>query len=334
MLFVKPLSKAEKISLEDMHKYHQLLWSRMRAHSILLSNKRYKIQDIADIYSVCRQSVSIWIKRWENEGIASLIDKQRSGRPSIISKKQEAHLLDAVVKNPRSLKKVISDFSRSHGIKISISKLKILCKSNGFIWKRVRKSLKSKRNKEEFEHMKKLIDKLIIEDKVRNIDLYYFDESSFSLVPNIPYAWQKKGEYIEIPCSRSQNLNVLGFINRRCQFQSHVFSNRIDSDVVIRCFDEFIKTTSKARKTIVLVDNAPTHTSNKFDAKTIEWMKKDLIVVPISRYSPELNIIEMLWRKIKYKWIPFSAYESFQKLETSLMDILAKIGTQYTIDFC
>ena len=63
-------------------------------------------------------------------------------------------------------------------------------------------------------------------------------------------------------------------------------------------------------------------------------MKKDSIVVPISRYSPELNIIEMLWRKIKYKWIPFSAYESFQKLETSLMDILAKIGTQYTIDFC
>jgi transposase len=25
-------------------------------------------------------------------------------------------------------------------------------------------------------------------------------------------------------------------------------------------------------------------------------------------YSPELNIIEMIWRKIKYDWLPFEAY--------------------------
>lgn len=62
--------------------------------------------------------------------------------------------------------------------------------------------------------------------------------------------------------------------------------------------DKFSSQCETDKPTIVLVDNAPIHTSNKFDEKTIEWCKKGLIVVPISKYSPELNFIEILWRKI------------------------------------
>jgi transposase len=55
--------------------------------------------------------------------------------------------------------------------------------------------------------------------------------------------------------------------------------------------------------------------------------------VHIAPYSPELNIIEIVWRKIKYEWMPFSAYESFQRLKECLFDILANIGKSYTIEF-
>ena len=53
----------------------------------------------------------------------------------------------------------------------------------------------------------------------------------------------------------------------------------------------------------------------------------------ISKYSPELNIIEILWRKIKYEWMPFSAYNSFEDLEKSLFDILSGVGTEFNIQF-
>lgn len=45
------------------------------------------------------------------------------------------------------------------------------------------------------------------------------------------------------------------------------------------------------------------------------------------------NIIEIVWRKIKYKWLPFSAYESIKALEESLFEVLANIGEKYHIDF-
>ncbi len=61
--------------------------------------------------------------------------------------------------------------------------------------------------------------------------------------------------------------------------------------------------------------------------------QQGLTIVNIAPYSPELNIIEILWRKIKYEWMPFSAYESFHNMKESLFKILANIGKYYTVNF-
>lgn len=49
--------------------------------------------------------------------------------------------------------------------------------------------------------------------------------------------------------------------------------------------------------------------------------------------SPELNLIEILWRFIKYHWLPFSAYMSFPCLVQAVEDILTRFGTDFTINF-
>jgi hypothetical protein len=36
-----------------------------------------------------------------------------------------------------------------------------------------------------------------------------------------------------------------------------------------------------------------------------------LIIKYLPPYSPELNLIEILWRFMKYYWLPFSAYMFF-----------------------
>ena len=283
--------------------------------------------------NICRQAVSAAIHNWNNIGFLGLIDDDRSGRPTNLTEEESDDLIGKVFESPRSLKKVLSEFLENKDIKISLSTLKRICKAEKLSWKRIRKSLKSKRNKEDFERSKHLVYQLIEDYKSGKINLRYFDESGFSLVPYIPYAWQKFGEQIELPSSRSKTINVLGFIGRDCEFDSFVFTESITSDVVIACFDEFSNTCNINKPTVVIVDNSPIHTSAKFDIKTIDWCKKGLIVVPLSKYSPELNIIEILWRKIKYEWMPFSAYSSFEALEKSLFDILRGVGTDFKIQF-
>ena len=120
-----------------------------------------------------------------------------------------------------------------------------------------------------------------------------------------PYAWQPVGETLEVPCSKSKRLNVLGFMNRDCAFQSFVFEGSINSAVVVGCIDHFAK--SIERPTALIIDNAPVHTGNEFLGNVEGWEEQRLTIVPIASYSPELNLIEILWQKIKYEWTPFSA---------------------------
>lgn len=209
--------------------------------------------------------------------------------------------------------------------------LKRVCKRAGLSWKRVRKSLKSKQNPELFEQSQQQLLSLIEQSQKNEIDLFYFDESGFTLEPCVPYAWQPLGETIKVPSSKSKRLNVLGFMNRESTLTSIVVEGSVTSAVVVASIDHFISTLQ--RPTVLIIDNAPVHTSHEFGGNIERWKKQGLTIVPIAPYSPELNIIEILWRKIKYEWRPFSAYESFQSLKESLFEVLANVGKSYTIKF-
>ena len=175
------------------------------------------------------------------------------------------------------------------------------------------------------------IKELIQQHKENELDLCYFDESGFTLEPCVPYAWQQSGETIEIPSSNSKRLNVLGFVNRDCRFDSFVFEGSVNTSVVVACIDEFAKQIKKP--TTLIIDNASTHTSNEFNENLERWKEKNLSIYRIPPYSPELNIIEIIWRKIKYEWLPFSAYESYASLQEELFKVLSNIGKNYKVEF-
>ncbi len=331
MKFVNCLTDAEKATLEAMYNNHPLPMTRKRAQSILLSNQNYSIPYISEIVIACRQSVSSWITNWDQIGIRALIEDSRSGRPRKLTAKEENDAIERIIEAPRSLKKVLAEINQKTGVTICRETLRRICKRAGLTWKRVRKSLKNKRNEQAYEEAFNMIVELLEQEQCGKVDVFFYDESGFDLQPCVPYAWQVKGEQIELPTSRSKKLNVLGFINKECQLESFVFEGTVNSNVVVGCFDEFLKTINKP--TYILIDNAPTHTSDLFLERKKEWEKNGLFIKNISAYSPELNIIEILWRKIKYEWIDFSAYQSFKSLKENLFDILKNVGSEYVIAF-
>jgi transposase len=95
--------------------------------------------------------------------------------------------------------------------------------------------------------------------------------------------------------------------------------------------DHFIATLQI--QTALVMDNASVHKSFEFQENIERWQQQGLTLVNIAPYSPELNSIEIVWRKIKYEWMPFSAYEAFRNLKESLFDIWANTGKSYTVNF-
>jgi transposase len=129
----------------------------------------------------------------------------------------------------------------------------------------------------------------------------------------------------------NRQLNVLGFLTRHQALCPYIIEGYVDTSVVIACFEQFSQQLTK--KAYVFLDNASIHTSQEFIRHIPKWVQRGLIVKYLPPYSPKLNLIEILWRFMKYYWLPFSAYISFQSLLQSIEDILTHFGTDYTIAF-
>lgn len=133
--------------------------------------------------------------------------------------------------------------------------------------------------------------------------------------------------------SHSQRLNVLGFLSRQGKLVYHATTARVTTEVVVDAFDQFVAQKSPNAFAIVVVDNASVHRSAYFQRKRLEWLNQRVHVVYLSTYSPELNLIEILWRKVKYEWLPVTAYESFGALQRHVNWILSGYGEKYRITF-
>ena len=201
----------------------------------------------------------------------------------------------------------------------------------GYKWKRARLSLKSKRNEEQFRCKQNEIESLKELEDSGYIDLYFGDQSHFGLTPNVPYAWQTKESPIILPASKGKYLNVVGMMTRKKKFYFEILETTFNSDRIICFMDRFVEQTVK--KTVVVLDNSPIHKSKKFMSKIEEWKRKDVLIYFLPPYSPELNLIEILWKRIKYQWLNFDAYKSFQKLKENLNFILNNFGKKYDIKF-
>lgn len=170
------------------------------------------------------------------------------------------------------------------------------------------------------------------------INLFYFDESGFTTSSSVPYAWQPKGETIEIDCFHSKRLNILGFMSRKNDFYFHAVEGKVDSAAVIAAFDSFcaryaLEYAVHKKPCIVILDNASTHTSAAFLAKLDDWAACGVGLHYLPPYSPELNLIEILWRNVKYQWLPLSSYFSYDNLKKSVLEVLSSFGSKYLITF-
>lgn len=178
------------------------------------------------------------------------------------------------------------------------------------------------------------LNKLINYEKLEaqnKIDIYYFDESGFSQTSNIPKLWTPIGATAIVKTFVTKRINVLGFLSKNGTLKSYIADGKVNSDKVIEVFDNFANSLSKP--TIVVLDNASYHKSKKFKANLYRWMNQGLTLLYLPPYSPQLNIIEILWRFMKYVWIDYKAYLSFENLKEYIETIFEKYGDKFVINF-
>ena len=331
MRYIESLSPETVKMLECINRRSEHHQVRQRAQCILMSSRGLTIPQLMVSFSISRKTVFNWFSHWEQEKLVGLYNQPGQGRKALFTVEQREQIRAWAKLSPKNLKKVLQQVEETWGIKASRDTIKRVLKSLGMSWHRIRKGVAARPDAEEYASKCKELKSLRDLDDLGEIDLRYGDESGVSLVPLVPYAWQEKGDIIEVPSCRSPRLNILGLVNRLNELFAYPFQGSITSAVVIAVLDAFCKTIHK--RTVVVLDKASIHRSEAFQAKLKEWEEQQLEIFWLPAYSPELNIIEILWRFIKYDWLEFADYKDWNSLVSAVENILQEVGSKYVINF-
>ena len=334
--FITGLSVDDLAALEQLWKQDTRHRVRSRAQAILLSHRGLSVGELCRVFGVARTTVLHWLDRWDAAGLNGLEDEDHPRAPRKLNDQERALAIELVQQSPREPDKVLDEIARRTGKTISRKMLQRLVKAAGLIWKRMRQSMpdhgeETPERIAEVSQAKDTITEFHQQEAEGQIDLWFFDEAGFSLTPPVPYGWQKIGETTRIPSSRGGSIQTLGFLSTACDLQPYCIEGSVDSQAVAAVFDAFAATIAKP--TIVVLDNAPVHTSDLIERKREEWLAKGLELYYLPTYCPELNLIEILWRAIKHRWLPLKAYRSFANLKACLNETLQRIGSELSINF-
>jgi transposase len=104
MKFVTPLNEATRKQLKTIYHDDASFQRRRRAQAILLNNRGYKLDILADIFVCDRDTVSAWLTQWEEHAFDGLNDAPRSGRPRTTTGKQDRQVVRTVERHPQQIK--------------------------------------------------------------------------------------------------------------------------------------------------------------------------------------------------------------------------------------
>jgi len=163
------------------------------------------------------------------------------------------------------------------------------------------------------------------------IDLFYGDECQVSLLPCIPYGWQFADEEVAMPSARGEALNCFALLKRTNECRFATTTGKITAAFVFEQLENL--STNLQKLTVVVFDNARVHRAKLIRERIQAWQARGLFVFYLPAYSPHLNIVEVLWRKLKYEWLLPEHYETPQSLFYAVRQELAAMGTGLRIRF-
>ncbi|GHA09875.1 IS630 family transposase [Oceanisphaera arctica] len=170
--------------------------------------------------------------------------------------------------------------------------------------------------------------------KARKIELFYCDESGFSCIPNVQRAWSPLGvTHLADASVGRKRVNVIGALDYATgALHFELFEHSVKRQHVVPFLDKLAQSSCQDKVTIVVMDNASIH--HFIDpAMRDKWLYEYLFVLLyLPPYSPELNLIEILWKQAKYHWRSLISW-SKDKLVNEVSTLLKGVGSDFHISY-
>ena len=317
------ITKEEVLGLRQLHRTVKDGRSRDKIKTILMLNAGYKTEEISKVLLIDSDTVTNWKKSFvARKDIMNWYFDSYKPYDGKLSKKERAvfvkHLENTLV---HSSKQAIEYVKQQFGKSYTESGMVSLLHKLGFVYKQTT-LIPSKYDSEAQREFKQEYEKLVKEQKSNEVILF-MDGVHPQHNTTTSKVWIKKGKekHIKSNTGRSR-INLNGIYNPQTQDILVHESKTINAESTIEFFKEIENyyEETKTKRIQIIVDNAKYY-KNKTVKKYIETSRIELLFLP--PYSPNLNLIERVWKLLRKKVINSHYYDTFDKFKNAVLDFFS-----------
>jgi len=316
------LTPEQIVAYKQMHKKTHSLREGDRIKAILLLNKGLSYEGVAELLLIDDGTVRKWHRIFEKEGIQTLLKDKYTGGISKLSSAEQIGLtnhLDGQIY--LTAKEVCSYVEAKYNVTYTTKGMTSLLRQLGFSYKKP-KHVPGKANQGAQEEFIEKYNQL--KAAKSSDDRIYFMDGVHPLHNSQPaYGWIKKGKEQTLKTNTGrQRININGAYD----IENHNVIIREDESInaqsTIALLEQMLKGQPLGMLYIIL-DNARYYRSKMVQEFIGNNPRIKFVFLP--PYSPNLNIIERLWKLFKKKTTYNKYYEKFSVFKKSCLDFFENI---------
>jgi transposase len=277
----------------------------VRVRAVEAVSRGLPVGEVADAYGCDRTTLYRWVTRSKTIG---LMRKVGSGRPRLLGNLTESDFVKIVLEPATSygFETDLWTIGRLHRVVQEQYKTEI---SQDTIWRRLREAgLTYQKPERQYFQMDEEARKEWMASEAPKIRrtvrkhqalLYFQDEANVSLTAFLGKTWAPRGQTPRQKVTGSRGgVAAISAINGLGRLIFKLHEKRICSEEVIAFLGQMLRH-HKRRHLVVVMDQAPPHTSKK----TMSYIEKQtrLHVFHLPKYSPDWNPDEKVWNHLKHQ---------------------------------
>jgi len=302
---------------------------RQKMHALYLKSMDLSHKDICKICRITRTTLVSYLKSYLAHGIVGLIELKYEGQKSELHKYSKQIKEDFKEQAPRTLKQARQRISKLTGLKRSLPQIRSFLVSLGL--RRLKsgslpgghKGNTEKKRKEQKVFLDKELRPRLEEARQGKRVVLFTDAAHFVHGAFMCFMWCFVRVFIGTPPGRKR-FNVLGAINAVDMTLTTVENQTyINAKSVCKLLRKLYGMYAHKGAPITLVLDNARYQKCKLVRRYARILGIELLYLP--SYSPQLNLIERLWKFVKKNVLHAKYYAKFEQFKDALQQFLANL---------
>ena len=286
--------------------------------------KEVSVSDIQDFLGIDDNTIYRYVKAYQKVGLQSYLKDGYIPYSGKLAEEQErqlsAHLIEHCYPDAKS---ICAYVEQEYGVRYTPSGIVPLLHRLGFVYKRTKVVPSKAKEEEQIAFLNQTLPNLLDQADKGEAVVYFSDGCHPTHNTKSSRGWIKAGQDFEVDCnSGRRRVNINAAVNAlKPEHLVYDIADTINAQSTRRLAQKLLR--KHPRKTIYLICDNARYNRNKM---LQQWAKEKRIeFVFLPAYSPNLNLIERLWRLLRSKAINSIYYEKYQEFRQSIIPFSWKI---------